>query len=236
MPEFIHQTAASELDPLSGAEPAGPRSLALKKLAILYLSTGGLYGVYWYARSMRVTSLFPGHRFSVGVNTMLFAGYPASIVAFQAVYRLIVLPAENPSWKMAEATAGIAISALLLLAGAVGLRRLVYHTDQLREAAGGALLFRRPWLLVAEFSVLWLCWNLPNPYRYVSLISVVPIRHIQFAINQYLDVLTHRGGEEKHLTPGEIAVALLGAAVMLWLIGGALLHVMDVLSPEPGPD
>lgn len=214
--------------------------LSRQKLLTLYLATGGLYSVAWFSRCLRSIEEQAPSQGPLTGRIAAFAGVPAGIVMLQLVMRFGVLPfgyveglehlLRSPLWA-AAALLGFGLFAL----GAREYFRLVRDdVERHRASLGGLIYLRHPMVGTILFSALWLCWMLPNPFRYVALFSVIPVQQVQVAINNYLDVVAHTA-EERHFSRLELMAALVGGAVLLWLLGGALVHFAEMLEPTNVP-
>jgi hypothetical protein len=137
---------------------------------------------------------------------------------------------RSPMWWIVAAAGLVFFSA-----GTREFYRLVHQdVEHHRTSVGGSIYFRHPALETAAYAALWICWMLPNPYRYAALFSVVPVRQVQVAVNNYLDVVAHTS-EERRLTGLELVAVIVGGAVMLWLIGGAAVNIANLFESTNVP-
>lgn len=214
--------------------------LSRQKLLTLYLATGGLYSVAWFSRCLRSIEEQAPSQGALTGRIAAFAGVPAGIVVLQLVMRFGVLPfgyveglehlLRSPLW----AAAALFGFVLFFLGARQYLCLVRDDVERHRVSLGGLIYLRHPMVGTVLFSVLWLCWMLPNPFRYVALFSVVPVQQVQVAINNYLDVVAHTA-EEKHFSRLELAMACIGGAMLLWLIGGAMVRFAEMLEPTSIP-
>lgn len=210
--------------------------LSRMKLLVMYVSTAGCWSPFWFYRSLAVARQTTGQPRDALWRTLCFAALPISIatVVFANRLRDVVLwrPRSNPK--------SVAVGMLLVLIGcalaAPSLRKLFRdELSALREMAGGLIYVRSATVTTAVFIGLWLCWLLPNPFRFLGLLSVLPLMTVQLAINQYLDNLDIPGPEETRLSPFELVVAGSGGAFLLWALGGAVKDFVETMTGGQPP-
>lgn len=207
--------------------------LSMRKFTVLFFFTGGLYLIPWYYRTLRTIGQHTSPPLKPWLRTVAIAALPLSAVLLMFFYREYLAVGgirnglanlhQNFFW-LGEAAVGL----LLAVLGAMQFFRLLhYDMERLREVSGGLIYLRDPAVKAVELAFLWLCWALPNPYRFIALLSFVQLRPVQVAVNQYLDNLDVHLPEETAFTLMEkIGVALCSSA-LLWALGGAFIKAME---------
>ena len=215
--------------------------LSLRKLTTMMLLTGGLYSLVWYRRCLKAVEEHAPSGRAITPRVLRFALFHVGVIGLVFFFREVVYPfgpkAAYQFLLQRPWLAGIEVATLIVIvAGALEPRRFFLHDfEEFRHESGGILIYQHPEAYIYTFCSLFALWMLPNPFRVVALLGAFTLRPLQLAMNNYLDGLNVRSEEETQFSPGDLLFAVAVGVVMLWVVGGAIIYLVDRLNPTTVP-